>query len=102
MGDILLPEGQTVEQLARTALTRGLRGAGFRVLLRGQEGYEQAIPLEADIRRFWAWFSPGLFAPTWSSTREYRSPVRLSPSCAARSTEAMYGWRLRQQQPAHG
>jgi hypothetical protein len=54
MGDILLPEGQTVEQLTETALTRGLRGAGFRVLLEGQEGYEQAIPLEADIHRFWA------------------------------------------------
>ena len=55
MGDILLPEGHTVEQLVGTALTRGLRGAGYRVLLQGQEGYEQAVPLEADIRRFWTW-----------------------------------------------
>jgi hypothetical protein len=62
LGDILLPEGETVEKLVATALTRALRRGGFRVLLQGQEGYEQAIPLEADIRQFWAWYSPGFFA----------------------------------------
>jgi hypothetical protein len=97
LGDILLPEGQTVEQLTETALTRGLRGAGFRVLLEGQEGYEQAIPLEADIHQFWAWFSPGVFAahlefeariqvtgPAEPFVRgeEYRGYVRLATQAA--------------------
>ena len=100
MGDILLPEGQTVEQLATTALTRGLREAGFRVLLREQEGYEQAIPLEADIRQFWAWFSPGLFAAhlefdariqvtgpvePFVRSEEYRGYVRLATEAATTS-----------------
>ena len=100
MGDILLPEGQTVEQLATTALTRGLREAGFRVLLREQEGYEQAIPLEADIRQFWAWFSPGLFAAhlefdariqvtgpvePFVRSEEYRGYVRLATQAATTS-----------------
>jgi hypothetical protein len=97
MGDILLPEGQTVEQLVATALTRGLRGGGFRVLLPGQEGYEQAIPLEADIRQFWAWFSPGFFAAhlefeariqvtgpvePFVRSEEYRGYVRLATQAA--------------------
>ena len=74
MGDILLPEGDTVEQLVGTALTRGLRGAGYRVLLQGQEGYEQAAPLEADIRRFWTWISPGL----WAFHLEFEAQVQVT------------------------
>ncbi len=56
MGDILLPEGRTVEQLAEEALSRGLRENGFRVLHESEPGYAQAAPLEADIYQFWAWF----------------------------------------------
>ena len=74
MGDILLPEGHTVEQLVGTALTRGLRGAGYRVLLQGQEGYEQAVPLEADIRRFWTWISPGF----WALHLEFEARIQVS------------------------
>jgi hypothetical protein len=74
MGDILLPEGHTVEQLVGTALTRGLRGAGYRVLLQGQEGYEQAVPLEADIRRFWTWISPGF----WALHLEFEARIQVT------------------------
>jgi len=62
LGDILLPEGQTVAGLAAATVTRGLRAGGFRVLTEGQPGFEDALPIDVDIEQFWAWFTPGFFA----------------------------------------
>jgi len=73
LGDILLPEGRTVEQLVEEALVRGLRESGFRVLERGDADYATAVPLEADIDQFWAWLSPGF----WAGHLEFKSRIRL-------------------------
>ena len=62
LGDILLPEGDTVERLVGESLTKGLRESGFRVLAQGDPGFEEATPLEVDIEKFWMWFSPGFWA----------------------------------------
>ncbi|MCK4840164.1 MAG: hypothetical protein KAS94_15265 [Desulfobulbaceae bacterium] len=62
MGDILLPEGKTVEILTREALVRSLREKGFQVLEPSDPGYENAIAVEADIYQFWAWITPGFWA----------------------------------------
>lgn len=64
LGDVLLPEGQTVEMLVQTAVTRALRESGYRVLASGDPGYEQAVPISARIDQFWSWFSPGFAAVT--------------------------------------
>ena len=61
MGDILLPEGETVMDLVKDSLTNGLRENGFRVLGEGDVGYENAAPIEVDIEKFWGWFSPGFW-----------------------------------------
>ncbi|MFH0879382.1 MAG: flagellar biosynthesis protein, partial [Lentisphaerota bacterium] len=57
MGDILLPEGRTVEQLVREALVKSFRDSGYRVLEAGEVAAdgEKAIPVEADIEQFWSW-----------------------------------------------
>jgi len=61
LGDILLPEGQTVAALVTTSLTNGLRENGYRVLSNGDTGYESAIPLEIDIESFWGWWEQGMW-----------------------------------------
>jgi hypothetical protein len=67
LGDVLLPEGTTVASLMQTAITRGLREAGYRVLASGDPGYEQAVPIRARVDEFWSWFSPGFAAVTLSN-----------------------------------
>jgi hypothetical protein len=62
LGDVLLPEGTSVTALVQTAISRGLRQAGYRVLASGDPGYERAVPLRARIEQFWSWFSPGFAA----------------------------------------
>lgn len=59
LGDVLLPEGQTVSRLVGDALAQGFRRAGYRVLTTGEAGYEQAAPVTARINEFWSWFNPG-------------------------------------------
>jgi hypothetical protein len=83
LGDILLPEGRTVMQVVQEALTWSLREAGYRVVSKQDPEAAAAIPLEADIDQFWAWFRPG-FAEV---AVEFESSVRLtSPSLAALQT----------------
>jgi len=74
MGDILLPEGRSVEQLVEEVVVRGLRESGFQVLETGDTGHEVAVPLEVEIDQFWAWFSPGF----WAAHLEFDSRIRLS------------------------
>jgi hypothetical protein len=53
--DLLLPEGRSVEILSREAITEAFRKSGYRVLERGEMGYQSAYPVEADVEEFWAW-----------------------------------------------
>jgi len=79
MGDILLPEGRTVMQIVEEALTRSLREAGYRVVGKQDPQASAAIPLQADIEQFWAWFRPG-FAKV---AVEFETRVRLTSSLPA-------------------
>ena len=54
-GDLLLPEGTSVEDLVAEALTTGFREAGYRVLAPGAPGHAAALPIEADIEQLWGW-----------------------------------------------
>lgn len=73
LGDILLPEGQTVVGVVEKSLTRGLRENGYRVLIEGEAGYDDALPLEVDIEEFWGWFSPGF----WSIEINFKTLIRV-------------------------
>lgn len=68
LGDILLPEGDTVEALVRDALTRSFRESGYRVVEEGK-----ATPVEAEIEQFWAWFTPGF----WTTSLEFEARVKV-------------------------
>ena len=61
VGDILLPEGRTVEDVTRETLVKALTKKGYRVLKPGDPGYEDAPALSAEIHQFWSWFTPGFW-----------------------------------------
>ena len=73
LGDILLPEGRTVEELTRDALINALRDSGYRVLVDGEPGYEAATPVSAEIHQFWAWMTPGF----WTIKLRYNAKLQL-------------------------
>lgn len=74
LGDVLLPEGQTVEQLTRAALANALRDSGYRVVAAGEAGYDAATPVSAEIQQFWAWMTPGF----WHIKLEYKARIQLN------------------------
>ena len=74
LGDILLPEGRTVAQLARETLTKALTQAGYTVLKPGDPGYEAAPALSADVEEFWSWATPGFTA----IAMEFKGTLRLT------------------------
>ena len=73
LGDVLLPEGQTVQMLVASAVTRALRESGYRVIERGSPGHEQALPIDVRIDQFWCWFNPGF----WAVTVSFRGSIFL-------------------------
>lgn len=73
LGDILLPAGKSVDQLARSALENALRESGYAVVSEGEPGYESARALSADIEKFWSWMSPGF----WTITLHFEALVVL-------------------------
>jgi hypothetical protein len=73
MGDILLPEGRTVEVLVKESLAKSFRESGYRVVNDPAESKDNAVPIEADIEQFWSWVTPGF----WSISMEFEAKVRI-------------------------
>lgn len=59
-GDVVLPEGQTVSGLVEQVLSAALADKGYAVVEQGAAGYDTALPLSADIIKFWSWVNFGL------------------------------------------
>jgi hypothetical protein len=93
MGDILLPEGHTVSQLASDAIVRAFRLAGFSVVGPGDPAFSFAIPVQAEIDQLWAWVTPGF----WAMAIEFESRVRVTTDLGSfRDGEEVRGYiRLR-------
>ena len=82
LGDVLLPEGQTVAMLVEASIASSFRTAGYRVLRSGDPGYEEALPVNAAIDQYWSWFSPGF----WTITLTCRTEVTLTAPLAGFET----------------
>jgi len=59
LGDILLPEGQTVAKLTETVIARSFRENGFRVVAASDPDYARATPVNVRINKLWAWLEMG-------------------------------------------
>ncbi len=73
LGDILLPEGETVADLVKGVVANALRQTGYRVLDDSPSDGEFAV-LEVGIEKFWSWFNPGF----WSIATNFEAAITLS------------------------
>lgn len=79
LGDVVLPEGKTVSGLVEQALSTGFQDAGYIVVKPGDPNYAGAVPVNAQIVDFWAWFQPGF----WSISTNQKSEVKLTGDVGA-------------------
>lgn len=73
-GDLLLPAGRTVADVVRETVAAALGDRGYVVLAPEASAPADAIPLEVEIRQFWAWCTPG----SWTATLEFRACLVLT------------------------
>lgn len=71
LGDIVLPDGETVPQLVEQLLTHSFTSQGYRVVKPGDMEYEQAMPFDVEINKFWGWFNPGF----WSISINFETDI---------------------------
>ena len=62
LGDVMLPEGQTVAGMTQAVVTRSLRESGYRVVDRNDADYAQAKPLTVRVNKLWVWQDLTAFA----------------------------------------
>ncbi|MEX2497167.1 MAG: hypothetical protein WD448_13815 [Woeseia sp.] len=74
IGDILLPEGDTVTELVKDTVANAFRKSGYRVIDGADPAFANAVPIEVDINEFWAWMQPGF----WQITLHHRASIALS------------------------
>jgi len=93
LGDILLPEGQTIMMLVEESLAKGFRESGYRVLTEDDEGYADAGPLEVDIEKFWSWFNPGF----WAISLNCEIEIKVSGPVQGFESGQMFNARVRRE-----
>ena len=82
-GDILLPEGRTVEQVVREATTKALAEKGYAVIDERSPEFAKALPVNIEIQQFWSWMTPGF----WQVSVEFEGIVLLKGEVLAGSSE---------------
>jgi uncharacterized lipoprotein YajG len=83
MGDFLLPEQRTVQDLVREAMTKALREKGYSVFEQNSANYQNVLPLEADIGQLWSYITPGF----WSLSLEFETIVKIKGDVFPTSNE---------------
>ncbi len=90
LGDVFLPENQTVEELIRKYATAAFNDAGWRVV--DNAGADQTVAIQID--ELWAWFKPGFWAITLNSNvsttlKFVRNGVQIPVSVHVEDTRQM-------------
>ncbi len=67
LGDILLPEGKTVEFLITAALKQAFIEKGYSVLNKKEQITDNAYIADVKINKLWSWMNPGFLAITLST-----------------------------------
>ena len=86
---IYLPEGRTVEQIVRAAVTKALAEQGYAVVDRTSPHFDSALPAQLDIEVFWAWFTPAFAQP--QAQVQFRSMLILKSEALTGRKEAVIG-----------
>lgn len=66
LGDVLLQQGQTVQDVVRENLAAALEQSGYRVEPQ-VDASANPVVLDVRIKKFWSWFQPGFWAITLHS-----------------------------------
>ncbi len=85
LGDILLPEGKTVESLTAGAIRQAFQERGYRVLDDKSKVSDSTYVVDVELTRFWAWMNPGFWAITLSAEISTVLDIK-SPSGPSRQT----------------
>ena len=67
LGDILLPEGKTVESLTAASIRQAFQEKGYRVLDDKSKVSESTYIVDTELTKFWSWMNPGFWAITLSA-----------------------------------
>lgn len=67
LGDILLPEGKTVESLIEDSLKKQLVDNGYAVIRNKDQITKNTYIADVKIHKLWSWMNPGFFAITLST-----------------------------------
>lgn len=67
LGDVTLPEGQTVESVIRENLGTALGQAGYRVASDAAQAGPDGVAVDVSIKKFWVWLKPGFWTLTLSA-----------------------------------
>lgn len=67
LGDILLPEGKTVESLTEASIRQAFQDMGYRVIDDKSKVSESTYVVDAELTKFWSWMNPGFWAITLSA-----------------------------------
>ncbi|WP_112068624.1 hypothetical protein [Herbaspirillum rubrisubalbicans] len=62
LGDVLLENGLTVSDVMRKNIKSSLQQAGFKVADTAADAGNAPIVIDAHVKKFWAWFTPGFWA----------------------------------------
>lgn len=66
MGDILLPEGQTVESLIDATIRQAFIEDGYKVIAKREQITNDTYVVDVQVKKFWLWMNPGIWAITLS------------------------------------
>jgi len=67
LGDILLPEGKTVNLLIDEALRQAFTESGYKVISSKEQINNNTYVIDAQINKLWSWMNPGFWAITLST-----------------------------------
>jgi hypothetical protein len=83
LGDVVLPEGQTVAGVVTGITRRALEEAGYRVVDAGSPDYAKAAAVAVKVDQFWGWSRPGF----WSITMSFEGKVALDSDLVTNPAE---------------
>lgn len=85
LGDILLPEGQSVEALMAATVKQAFTDAGYTVVDSAEAINGDGYIVDVSINKFWSWMNPGFWAITLTS--EIDTEIKLREQSTERTEQ---------------